>query len=760
MKLKMLKTKILLSGLLVALATPVRAGTNDLTSALQKGLFEEEANHNLAAAIQAYQSVIAQFDKDRKLAATAVFRLGECYRKLGSTNEALAQYQRILREFADQAPLVELSRQRLPAQAALAARQPAATDEQKRLLDEEIKVLEQQLAIRQTRYRSGVGDKEAVLDAQREVLEVKRAAAALNAGQPAANEEQKRLLDEEIKIVEQKLASQQDRYRRGVLEIDPSLTTQRDLFELKRLKAALEAGQPASLTTAPPAAPPAANQEQKRLLEEEIKLVEQKLAEQRKALEVGRLAPADLWDTQREILELKRTVAALDAGQPAAVEEQKRLIDEEIKLVEQKLAERRKAQQMGRDVQDAIWAAQRDLLELQRHKAALEAGQPLPLAATPPAATSAEMEEIARIREIIRNSPDLINANEGGQTLLTQAAVAGQVTVARYLLQNGADVNATDFEGASPLCLAASQGHRLMAEVLLEHGAAVDAGDKSGETPLHKAAARGFKSVAEVLLANKANVNARDSFGDTPLHKAAEAGQLPLVELLLAHQADVNAKNSGPPAGYNLPNQKTKGATPLVQAILAGQTSAVKLLLSRKAEVNFDCEVYYLQGQGRQSFQNPVRGSPLFLAAAVGSPEIVALLLEGGANPNALASERGETTSGLTPLRVAVRAGQKEVSQLLLAHKADPNIPDGEGRTPLHWAALGRNKELVNLVLANHAEVNRQDHQWGSTPLSYAVELPDTRYCRRPPGRQGRPESQRPAGSNSAPPCGRPRPAS
>jgi hypothetical protein len=47
---------------------------------LQKGLFEEEANHDLAAAMQAYQSVIERMDKDRKLAATAIFRLGECYR--------------------------------------------------------------------------------------------------------------------------------------------------------------------------------------------------------------------------------------------------------------------------------------------------------------------------------------------------------------------------------------------------------------------------------------------------------------------------------------------------------------------------------------------------------------------------------------------------------------------------------------------------------------------------------------------------------
>src|ERR1035437_4782871 len=81
----------LLAAALCLLASPVRAASNDLTTALQRGLFEEEANQNLGAAIQAYQTVAGQFDKDRKLAATAIFRLGECYRQQGNTNDAEAE---------------------------------------------------------------------------------------------------------------------------------------------------------------------------------------------------------------------------------------------------------------------------------------------------------------------------------------------------------------------------------------------------------------------------------------------------------------------------------------------------------------------------------------------------------------------------------------------------------------------------------------------------------------------------------------------
>src|SRR5689334_16408807 len=87
--------------------------TNDLTGLLQKGLFEEEANRDLSAAISNYQTLANAFDKDRQMAATAIFRLGECYRKLGKTNEAVLQYERIVREFSDQQTLVTLSKQNL-----------------------------------------------------------------------------------------------------------------------------------------------------------------------------------------------------------------------------------------------------------------------------------------------------------------------------------------------------------------------------------------------------------------------------------------------------------------------------------------------------------------------------------------------------------------------------------------------------------------------------------------------------------------------
>jgi hypothetical protein len=88
-------------------------GAQDRMAAIRKGIIEEDTNHNLNAAIQDYQSVVAQYDGDRQATATALFRIAECYRKLGKSEEAIAAYGRVVKDFADQTKLAEQSRNQL-----------------------------------------------------------------------------------------------------------------------------------------------------------------------------------------------------------------------------------------------------------------------------------------------------------------------------------------------------------------------------------------------------------------------------------------------------------------------------------------------------------------------------------------------------------------------------------------------------------------------------------------------------------------------
>lgn len=140
-----MKTKWLIGSVFLAGTMILRAQTNDLSAALRQGLFEEEANRNLDAAISNYQALAAQFDRDRQVAATAIFRLGECYRKLGQTNEAVVQYERILREFSDQQTLVTLSRQNLTGLGTMpqASSTPATTDESMANIEKQVREISQ-----------------------------------------------------------------------------------------------------------------------------------------------------------------------------------------------------------------------------------------------------------------------------------------------------------------------------------------------------------------------------------------------------------------------------------------------------------------------------------------------------------------------------------------------------------------------------------------------------------------------------------------
>jgi hypothetical protein len=87
------------------------APTNSISDIYQQGLIEEKTNRNYAAAIGDYQAVIAKTDSHDQFFATVNFRVAECYRKQGLTNEAAALQERIRREYPDQWQALVLSEQ-------------------------------------------------------------------------------------------------------------------------------------------------------------------------------------------------------------------------------------------------------------------------------------------------------------------------------------------------------------------------------------------------------------------------------------------------------------------------------------------------------------------------------------------------------------------------------------------------------------------------------------------------------------------------
>lgn len=548
-----MKIKFLFAALLLVATLRLPAATNDLTTRLQQGLFDEEANRDLNAAIADYQGLAAQFDQDRQVAATAIYRLGECYRKLGQTNDAVAQYQRLIREFADQKDLVTLSQQNL----------------------------------------TGLGTDSRPNFAQRLQAIIARAPAGANA--EPARQTQMQLLTEEIQVVAQQLASAQAQVQIGKLPADGTLPFQQKLLELKRQLAALEAGQTMQ-----------------------------------------------------------------------------------------------------------------------------------PLADSAPT-TDEESQEIIRIQQMIQNSPDLINTPNGvlgnRHTPLSRAAVNGWLKVATYLLDHGADVNAGASTGTTALSAAAGAGNRAMVALLLSRGAEVNPPNPQVQGALAVAVSRGFPSVVETLIAGHADVNTPDNGGTTPLHEAVANGQDKIAQMLLAAGANPNVKNHDgltplmqAPANASAdtlkallaagadPNATTdKGRTALSYAAERGSLPALQALLAAKANPN-----------------GANLNAPLLFAINHGDLPAAECLLKAGANPNYNGAVdgslrkpgwNGESFANFhqtaTPMFFAVWMDQLPMVQLLLKYHADPNDVQTDGRSLL-FSALPKPEILVALLAAG-ARVDARD---------------------------------------------------
>jgi hypothetical protein len=147
--------------------------------------------------------------------------------------------------------------------------------------------------------------------------------------------------------------------------------------------------------------------------------------------------------------------------------------------------------------------------------------------------------DVAGVQSRLEAHPAWVDVEQGGKTLLWEAAERGDTNIVALVLRFGANIEAKDRQASrTALWMAVCNGHKGAAELLLKHGADTMTTSHSGFTILHMCAS---KDAIKLLLAYKADVNARDITKRTPLHWAVEGAKVETVAELLESGADGRA---------------------------------------------------------------------------------------------------------------------------------------------------------------------------------------------------------------------------
>ena len=243
------------------------------------------------------------------------------------------------------------------------------------------------------------------------------------------------------------------------------------------------------------------------------------------------------------------------------------------------------------------------------------------------------------------------------------------------------------------LYFASSLGHQACVEWLLKRPVDVNALAGPYNTALQVASANGHQAIVEILLRHGANPNVLRklsiAYTVTALCAAATHGHHGVVLSLLAHGA-----------GLNVDSDEPFRDRPLYAAAENGHIEIVAILLQAGAEVNH-CGTH--------------RGTTIRVAAEKGYDQIVELLLRAGSRV-----DEADEVHLLTPLMAALDAGHLRIAKRLIESEASVTVVDGHGVTALERAAEYDHINLLELMLKLGPKFDSQGAK--SSALLVAIE--------------------------------------
>jgi ankyrin repeat protein len=315
-------------------------------------------------------------------------------------------------------------------------------------------------------------------------------------------------------------------------------------------------------------------------------------------------------------------------------------------------------------------------------------------------AAGADPNRHARVSELTKRSMRT-DFPSGGFTALMWAARNGNEAMVRRLVERGADVNLTDGNGATAMMLSIVNDRFDMSATLLELGA--DANDGSLYYSIEMRDA-------------PTDWRARDGSRLRPDHPN-QLTALDLVERLLQAGADPNKPFSGQMHSASMCCDAKGSGTPFFRAAVAADVDAMRLLIADGADLEWTLKP--VDGAPPMPFGDNTGLTPLMVALnggkgllMAGGPgdiregkigvfrepgnrnpgDAVRLLLEAGANPNALNSK------GDSALHIAAHDGRLEPIRELVAGGASIDLRNAAGLTALQVVEMMAPRKISPLA--------------------------------------------------------------
>lgn len=277
--------------------------------------------------------------------------------------------------------------------------------------------------------------------------------------------------------------------------------------------------------------------------------------------------------------------------------------------------------------------------------------------------------DFSSLSRLLDAGGDVDQTDARGRTALQIASKSGQVGAIRALLGAGADPALEEPGTGSALVVAVRANEAEAVSLLLEHGGSSPA---QMAAALYAAGAARSPELVSRLLEAGANASGTTGQGASALDHALLYGDDATVNVYLEHghpltieaaarlgRAEELAKLISEEGGGRVVG-KPGSQSPVQAAIENDQTGSLRILLDNGFEAG-----------GRLPTWD--ERSPLHEAAKRTRGDLAALLIERGADPNAV------DRMGRTPLYEAVVLGRERVARVLLENGADPNrAPEGE----------------------------------------------------------------------------------